>query len=155
MVCWEANHYQGMSDRWDNVWGPLLKPIFFFQCWNIVNWTHRNKLQWNFYRIQTFLFKKMHLFVSFVKTAAILSRPQCVNFKMNNYIHIIKTSVSYPCHGLSLSMITHWGRDKMDAIFQTTISNGISWMKIYLFRLKFHWSLLLRVQITISQHWFR
>ena len=27
MVCWEANHYQGMSDRWDNVWGPLLKPM--------------------------------------------------------------------------------------------------------------------------------
>ena len=27
MVCWEANHYQGISDRWDNVWGPLLKPM--------------------------------------------------------------------------------------------------------------------------------
>ena len=28
-------------------------------------------------------------------------------------------------------------------------------MKIYEFRLKFHWSKLLRVQLTISQHWFR
>ena len=34
--------------------------------------------------------------------------------------------------------LTHWGRDKMDAIFQTTFSNGYSWMKIYEFRLKFH-----------------
>ena len=27
-------------------------------------------------------------------------------------------------------------------------------MKICVFRLKFHWSLFLRVQLTISQHWF-
>ena len=51
--------------------------------------------------------------------------------------------------------LTHWGRDKMDAIFQTTFSNGYSWMKIYEFRMKFHWSLFLRFQLTIFQHWFR
>ena len=32
--------------------------------------------------------------------------------------------------------LTHWGRDKMDALFQTTFSNGFSWMKMYEFRLK-------------------
>ena len=26
--------------------------------------------------------------------------------------------------------LTHWGRDKMDAIFQTAFSNGYSWMKM-------------------------
>ena len=31
------------------------------QCWNIVNWTIANKLQWNFHQIYTFSFKKMHL----------------------------------------------------------------------------------------------
>ena len=50
---------------------------------------------------------------------------------------------------------THWGRDKMDAISQTTFSNAISWMKMFEFRLKFHWSLFLRFQLTIYQHWFR
>ena len=30
-----------------------------------------------------------------------------------------------------------------------------SWMKIYEFRLRFHWTLFLRVQLTIFQHWFR
>ena len=49
------------------------------------------------------------------------------------------------------SLLTHWGRDKMAAIFQTTVSNGFSWMKMYEFRLKFHWSLFPRVQITIFQ----
>ena len=51
--------------------------------------------------------------------------------------------------------LTHWGWDKMDAIFQTTFSNAFSWMKIYEFRLSFHWSLFLSVQLTIFQHWFR
>ena len=33
--------------------------------------------------------------------------------------------------------LTHWGRDKMVAIFQTMFSNAFSWMKMYEFRLRF------------------
>ena len=44
---------------------------------------------------------------------------------------------------------------QMAAISQTTLSNPFSWMKIFAFRLKFHWSLFLRSQLTIFQHWFR
>ena len=51
--------------------------------------------------------------------------------------------------------LTHWGRDKMDAISQTILSDAFSWMKMLEFRLTFHWSLLLRVWLTKSQHWFR
>ena len=32
--------------------------------------------------------------------------------------------------------LTHWGRDKMDAISQTTFSSTFSWMKIFEFRIK-------------------
>ena len=32
--------------------------------------------------------------------------------------------------------LTHWVRDKMAAIFQTTFSNAFCWMKMYEFRLK-------------------
>ena len=49
----------------------------------------------------------------------------------------------------------YWGRDKMDAISQTTFWSAFSWMKMFEFRLKFHWSLFLRVQLTIFRHWFR
>ena len=42
----------------------------------------------------------------------------------------------------------------MAAIFQTTFSNAFSWMKICEFRLRIHWSLFLKVQSTIFQHWF-
>ena len=50
---------------------------------------------------------------------------------------------------------THWGRDKMVTNFQTTFSNAFSWMKMFKFRLRFHWSLFPRVQLAIFQHWFR
>ena len=50
------------------------------------------------------------------------------------------------CHmaSLGLTELTHWGPDKMDAISQTTCSSAFSWMKMFEFRLKFHWRLLLR-----------
>ena len=51
--------------------------------------------------------------------------------------------------------LKHWGRDKMDAISQTTFSNAFSWMKIYEFCLRFLWKLFLMFKITIFQHWFR
>ena len=53
-----------------------------------------------------------------------------------------------------LNCLTHWGRDEMDAISQTTFSNAFSWMKILKFRIKCHWSLFLRVLLTIFQHRF-
>ena len=39
-----------------------------------------------------------------------------------------------------LNGLTHWGRDKMAAISQTTLSNAFSWMKMLKFWLKFHCS---------------
>ena len=51
--------------------------------------------------------------------------------------------------------LTHWSRDKMDAISQTTLWSSFPWMKMFEFRLKFHWSMFLRVQLTKFQHWFR
>ena len=50
--------------------------------------------------------------------------------------------------------LAHWGRDKMAAISWTTFSNAFPWMKKYTIWFKIHWSLLLRFQLTINQHWF-
>ena len=52
-------------------------------------------------------------------------------------------------------VLTHWGWDKMATISQTTLPNAFSWMKILRYRLKFHWCLVLRVQLMIFQHWLR
>ena len=43
-------------------------------------------------------------------------------------------------------LLTHWGWHEMAAVSQTTLSNTFSWMKMFEYRLKFHWSLFLRVQ---------
>ena len=51
--------------------------------------------------------------------------------------------------------LTHWDRDKMAAIFQTTFLNAFSWIKMNKFRFRFHWRLFPRVQLTIFQHWCR
>ena len=69
-----------------------------------------------------------------------------------------KMSYSYTPNSHSYSgtnVLTHWGWDKMDAISQTTWSSAFSSMKMFEFRLKFHWSLFLRVQLTIIQHCIR
>ena len=39
--------------------------------------------------------------------------------------------------------------------FTDDIWDAFSWMKNFASWLKFHWSFLLRVQLTITQHWFR
>ena len=67
-----------------------------------------------------------------------------LSFQLKNVCYINKSNVA----------LTHWGRGKMAAIFQATSSNAFSWMKVYEFRLRFHWSVFLRVLITIFQHWF-
>ena len=59
-------------------------------------------------------------------------RPHCASdFTMHND------------NGNVLDSLTHWGWDKMAAIFQTTFSNAFSWIKK-----KFHWLLFPRVQFN-------
>ena len=43
----------------------------------------------------------------------------------------------------------------MAAILQTIFPDAFPWRKIFAFGLRFHCNLFLRVQLTISQHWFR
>ena len=54
--------------------------------------------------------------------------------------------------------LTHISLYKMAAISQTIFLDAGSWVKrfvFWLFWLKFHWTLFLRIQLTITQHWFR
>ena len=56
------------------------------QCWNVVNWTLRNKLQWNLNRNSN-IFIQENAFESVVgETVAILSRPRCIKYVLLYYI---------------------------------------------------------------------
>ena len=48
------------------------------QCWNIVNWTFSNKLQWNFNQNSTIFIQDIVFKNVVCKMASILSRPQWV-----------------------------------------------------------------------------
>ena len=78
-----------------------------------------------------------------------------------NEVHLIISAAKLLPFCLGLNVLTHWGRDKMAAIFQTTFSNAFSWMTMYKFRLNFtevcsqgsnyqHSSM---VQIIMFWHW--
>ena len=68
---------------WDNGLSPGRRQAicchYLNQCWNIVNWTPGNKIQWNFNQ-NSYIFIQGSAFKNGVwKMAAILSWPWCVN----------------------------------------------------------------------------
>ena len=144
---------------------PLSKPALR------LNWTLMNILHWNFNQ-NTKLFLHNNAPENIIcEMAAILSSGRWVNYtghlkhqdSMNEMkprssfqiTQVISPTEKYSKTSLKLSLLTHWGRDQKDAISQTTLSIAFSWMKMLEFRSNFHWSLFLRVQLTIFQHWFR
>ena len=84
-----------------------------------------------------------HCLVCAWRNSIILHQSSMVHLKMPKH-HISWFAVS----------LTHLPLDKMAAISQTMFSDAFPWMKICVL-LTFHWSLYIRVQLTITQHWFR
>ena len=84
------------------------------QCWNIVNWTPRNKLCWNF-NWNSYIFIQENPFENVVwKMTAILSRSQCVNPKSRKgfikiCLNVLPTDClpTHQCRGLAWSWIAH------------------------------------------------
>ena len=68
--------------------------------------------------------------------------------------NFVSSSYLTTAAALEKRMLTHWGRDKIDAFFPGHVSNAFFLMKVYTFRLRFHWSLFQRVHVTTLQHWF-
>ena len=54
----------------------------------------------------------------------------------------------------NMSVVNTLRQRQMAAISQTTFSNAFSRIKMYKFRLGFHWNLFLRFELTIFQDWF-
>ena len=92
-----------------------------------------------------------------------VTRPQWVNANVSADLHFASRTTCY--YQLSfikskasvaawVQMLTHWGRDKIATISQTTFSNAFSLMKMYEFRIRFHWSLFPWFKLTIFHHWF-
>ena len=72
-----------------------------------------------------------------------VTRPQWVNL------------ISPQTNMVMTSHFIHLPRDKMVTILKTVFSHTLSLMTSFVSWLQNHWSLFLRVQLTITQHWFR
>ena len=117
---------------------------YLYQCWIIVNWTLRNKLQWNLNKNSN-IFIQENAFESVVcETTAILSRPQCVK-KANNLPH----GATYKA-----SLLTYWLFQRSGSNFNHVISKHLLQIKIIStsgeIAPRCH-----RTTLTISQHWFK
>ena len=67
---------------------------------------------------------------------------------MDDSLHpIVVCEWNYKSMSWTQSWLTHWGPDEMAAILQTIFSKAFSSMKIFVFWLKFHRSLYLRVYL--------
>ena len=78
--------------------------------------------------------------------------PVIVMGDMVSHVHLHYTQ-NYLMFGID--HLTHHTLHKMSTFSWTIFSDAFSWMKSVVFWLKFHWNLFLRVQLTITQHWFR
>ena len=84
---------------------------------------------------------------------AILPRPQQIAFSLFNLIDRPLFLCVYALHRImelyNQWKVAHWGRDKMAAVLQTTISNAFSLIEISDFLLHIHINMFLGVQLMI------
>ena len=143
---------------------------YLIQYWVIVNWTLRNKFQWNFHKnIKLFIHANASENIV-CNMVTILSRGEN-RFKESMFSRLsslirrnllavwtteLPQSMSiFTCTGCPVWQLTHLPLDKMAAILQTIFSDAFSWMISSVLWLKFHWNLFLRVRLTITQYCFR
>ena len=90
----------------DNGLAHSRRQAYLNQCWNILNWTLRNKLQWNF-KQNLYIFIQENAFDCVVcEMAAILSRPQCV--KCHRLLKFTQGRQEYWTQLISLLLMA-WG----------------------------------------------
>ena len=100
------------------------------QCWNIVNWTLRNKLQWTFNRNSNIFIQEIAFENVVCKMASILSRPQYVknNCGMLQYNTNPKLShQNFPNKFLWKSAVNELLRLSLDLFFTIFCSSLFMW----------------------------
>ena len=110
-----------------------------------VNSPHKGPVTW-----KTFPFDDVIMYCTFFTETEILDVQE----------PLMEDCCTVYCDGYSeekvqVDILVNSPLDKMASVSQTVFSDAFLWMKSFVFRLKFHWSLFLRVQLTITHHWFR
>ena len=123
------------------------------QCWNIVNWTLRNKLQWNFNRNSNIFNQENTPQNAICEMASILSRPQCVkdDISFKRYARLTRKHGYSPMRKLSKIMLvttltstSHFGKIASDVRYYVNAFRG------YLYSVQFAVSIV--IFPTIGYH---
>ena len=135
------------------------RPVSYLVCTNVYSLSHFVTFSWNCGEMQWDGQYSNDRVAKCNSTGATLSNMgkymRCIRWDFFDKIYLIADNAKCDRTMCLLTILTPWGRDRMAAMSQTMFSNAFSWMEINEFRLKFHWSLFLRVQLTIFQHWLR
>ena len=139
-------------------WGNKIAPVPVKQPWRI--WVSRSQEStWNSWYIHN---KRKHNKKHILEYIFYFCFKELTHLPLNKMATIsqtIFTDAYSSCILIKISFLFQGVNssppNKMATISQTVFSDAYSWMKRFLFWLKFHWSLFLRVQLTITQHWLR
>ena len=137
------NYITDLDDDRSPVCGQPLSEImlaYWYYSWEQISWTFIGKCK-------HLCAKKIDLKIPSAK-CHIMTRPQCVN----QVKHKACFPLAIDSFTDSLHSVTHWGRDKMDAISQRRLWNAFLWMKMLDFGLKFHWSPIKKYSIIGSDN---
>ena len=125
------------------------------QCWNIVNWTLRNKLQWKFYWNSYIFIQENALENVAWKMAAILSRPQCVNCIMYQPDPRIKDQLKVICKVYNLvptaaKFCVMWEGLSLRSIIFQNLGQLFSFTEVFHFFLFCRWHSCLEVVLHVK-----
>ena len=127
------------------------------QCWHTRTKANFSRVH---IKILTSLFYSRKAFENIIsKTMTILSQHKCVKLWKSQMLceHpiIIITKINIDMSHHSMRMLTHLPKTKQPPFRRRSYQMHFHEWKNFVFWFEFHWSLFLRVQLTISQHWFR
>ena len=141
------------------------------QCWNIIDWTIRNKLQWNFDQ-NSYIFIQENAFENVVcEMAAILSLPQCVKYinalagieyRADSKLEKDTPYLTYLCELQYVFCQCVWENlpcfdscppGQYSCHFVDTIFRCIFMNEKFCILIKISLKFVLKVQLTITQHW--
>ena len=125
---------------------PLREPMLTYNQWGplTVNWGQYRRNFYKYYSLQ--LFEIIYLDILLHLARANELKHISLASRLDD-----KCGMQYGMPFVNTLKLRQNGR----RFSQTTFSISFSWMKIHQFRLIFHWSLFLRVELTVFKHWFR
>ena len=139
---YQAQHY---GDFMGNDLRRLAKVTNFICGWLGQKWVSRvwinNYIPWFVWDVIIFTYISDHNTGKI--TQLFQNDPNCFVLRRKEVLEVNKKLCFHAFQ--SIVCLTHWGRDKMATVLQTTLSNAFSSMKMLEFRSRFHWNLFPRV----------